>query len=86
MQRYRYLVGKRVEVQYRSGDFYLSCEGVLASDDDESICVHEQFSSGGNQKTMHVEIPYSYIVRVTETSPEPLHVIPSPPRDPVKRR
>lgn len=86
MERYRYLVGKRVEVHYRSGDFYLSCVGVLASDEDEAIFVHEQFSSGGSQKTMHVEIPYSYIVRVTETSPEPRHVIPSPPRGRVKRR
>lgn len=86
MERYRYLVGKRVEVHYRSGDFYLSCVGALTSDEGESIIVHEQFSSGGRQKTMRVEIPYSYIVRVTETSPEPLHVMPSSPRSRAKRR
>jgi hypothetical protein len=86
MERYRYLVGKRVEVHYRSGDFYLSCVGTLASDDGQSIVVHEHFSSGGNQKTMRVEIPYSYVVRATETPPEPLHVIPSSPRGRVKRR
>ncbi len=86
MERYRYLVGKRVEVHYRSGDFYLSCVGALASDDAKSIVVHEQFSSGGSQKTMRVEIPYSYIVRVTETSPEPVHVIPSLPHRRVKPR
>ena len=52
MQQYRYLVGRRVEVHYRSGDFYLSCAGTLASDDGEAIVVNEQFSSGGRQKTM----------------------------------
>jgi hypothetical protein len=86
MERYRHLLSKRVEVHYQSGDFYLSCVGTLASDDGESIVVHEQFSSGGSQKTMRVEIPYSYIVRASETSLEPLHVIPSPPRGRVKRR
>ncbi|MFZ3330460.1 MAG: hypothetical protein WA197_07515 [Candidatus Acidiferrales bacterium] len=86
MDRYRYLLGKRVEVHYQSGDFYLSCVGTLASDDGESIVVHEQFSSGGSQKTMRVEIPYSYIVRASETLLEPLHVIPSSPRGRVKRR
>lgn len=86
MERYRHLVGKRVEAHYRSGDFYLSCVGTLASDSGESVIVQEQFSSGGNEKTMRVEIPYSYIVRVAETSPEPLHVIPASPRASVKRR
>ena len=86
MQQYRYLVGRRVEVHYRSGDFYLSCAGTLASDDGEAIIVNEQFSSGGRQKTMRVEIPYAYIVRVAETSPEPVHVIPASPRGRVKRR
>lgn len=86
MERYPYLVGKRVEVHYQSGDFYLSCVGTLTSDDGESIIVGEQFSSGGSQKTMRVEIPYSYIVRVTEISPEPLHVVPSSPGGRTKRR
>jgi hypothetical protein len=86
MERYRYLLSKRVEVHYQSGDFYLSCVGTLASDDSESIVVREQFSSEGSQKTMRVEIPYAYIVRVTEASPEPRHVIPSSPRGRAKRR
>jgi hypothetical protein len=86
MERFRHLLGKRVEAHYRSGDFYLSCVGALASDDGESIVVHEQFSSGGTLKAMRVEIPYSYIVRVTEDSPEPLHVTPLSPRGRVKRR
>jgi hypothetical protein len=86
MERYRYLVGRRVEVHYRSGDFYLSCVGTLASDDSEAIVVNEQFSSGGRQKTMRVEIPYAYVVRVAEASPEPVHVIPASPSGRVKRR
>jgi hypothetical protein len=86
MERYRHLVGKRVEAHYRSGDFYLSCVGTLASDNSGSIVVHDEFSSGGSEKTMRVEIPYSYIVRVSEASAEPLHVIPAPPRAGLKRR
>ncbi|MGA9484859.1 MAG: hypothetical protein WA608_18920 [Candidatus Acidiferrales bacterium] len=86
MERYRHLVGKRVEAHYRSSDFNLACVGTLASDDGGTIIVQEQFFCGGSQKTIRVEIPYSYIVRVTETSPEPLHVIPSSPRGRVKRR
>ena len=50
MERYRHLVGKHVEAHYRSGDFYLSCVGTLASDDGESIIVQEQFSSGGQTR------------------------------------
>jgi hypothetical protein len=86
MERYRHLVGKRVEAHYRSSDFELACVGTLASDDGGSIIVQEQFVCGGNQKTMRADIPYSYILRVTETSSEPLQVIPASPRASVKRR
>jgi hypothetical protein len=86
MERYRHLIGKRVEAHYRSGEFYLSCLGTLACDSGESIIVQENFSSGGNQKTMRVEIPYPYVVRVEEASPEPLHILPAAPRASLKRR
>ncbi|MFY9805578.1 MAG: hypothetical protein WA211_02850 [Candidatus Acidiferrales bacterium] len=86
MERFDYLVAKRVEVHYRSGDFYLSAAGTLVCDNGRSIVVREQFSSGGNQKTMRVEIPYSYIVRVTEVAAEPIHVSPAPPATRSKRR
>ena len=71
MEQYQHLVGNRVEAQYRSGDFYLSCVGTLASDDGRLIVVQERFLSGGSQKTMRVEIPYAYIVQVTKAPAEP---------------
>jgi hypothetical protein len=79
MEWYGHLVGTRVEAQYRSGDFYLSCVGTLASDDGRLIVVQERFLSGGGQKTMRVEIPYAYIVRVTKASAEPANVLPARP-------
>ena len=56
----------------RAGEIDLSCVGTLASDDGRSIVVQERFLSGGSQKTMRVEIPYAYIIRVTKASAEPL--------------
>jgi hypothetical protein len=78
MERYRHLVGERVEAHYRTGDFYLSCVGTLACDDGRLIVVQERFLSGGSQKTMRVEIPYAYIVRVTKVLVEPVNVLPAP--------
>lgn len=86
MERYRHLVGERVEAHYRSGDFYLSCVGTLTSDDDQVVVVHERFSCGESQKTMRVEIPYSNIVRMTKVSAEPSHVLPGPMLGRAKRR
>lgn len=71
MGRYQHLLGNRVEAQYRSGDFCPSCVGTLTSDDGRLIVVQERFLSGGRQKTMRVEIPYAYIVRVTKALEEP---------------
>jgi len=70
MTRYSALLGKRVEVHYRAGDMQLSTIGTLASDTGDAIFVQERFSSGGKQKTMRVEIPYSYVIRVTERRAE----------------
>jgi hypothetical protein len=85
MERYRHLVGNRVEAQYRSGDFYLSCVGILTCDDGRLIVVQERFLSGGSQKTMRVEIPYPYIVRVTKALAEPANVLPARPLAGLKR-
>jgi hypothetical protein len=85
MERFRSLVGKLVEAHYRSGDFYLSAAGTLVSDNGRSIVLQEKFSSGGNQKTIRVEIPYAYIARVTEAVSEPVPVSPAPPRAKSKR-
>ena len=85
MEQYQHLVGNRVEVQYRSGDFYLSCVGTLASDDGRLIVVQERFLSGGSHKTMRVEIPYAYIVRVRKVSAEPPNILPARPLARLKR-
>jgi len=66
MTRYYALLGKRVEAHYRAGDMQLSTIGTLASDTGNAIFVQERFSSGGKEKTMRVEIPYAYVIRVTE--------------------
>jgi hypothetical protein len=85
MEQYQHLVGNRVEAQYRSGDFYLWCVGTLASDDGRLIVVQERFLSGGSHKTMRVEIPYAYIVRVTKASAEPPNILPARPLARLKR-
>jgi len=70
MGRYSALLGKRVEAHYRAGDMQLSTIGTLASDTGKAIFVQERFSSGGTEKTMRVEIPYSYVIRVDEMREE----------------
>jgi hypothetical protein len=70
MARYTALVNKRVEVNYRAGDMQLSTIGTLASDTGKAIFVEERFSSGGKEKTMRVEIPYAYVIRVAEMRDE----------------
>jgi hypothetical protein len=71
MGRYSALVGKRVEARYRTADIHLSAVGTLVSDSGESIFLEDRFSQGGREKTMRVEIPYQFVVRVSETHAEP---------------
>jgi hypothetical protein len=66
MARYSAFLGKRVEAYYRAGNLQLSTSGTLTSDTGKAIFVQEHFSSGGKDKTMRVEIPYSYVIRVVE--------------------
>jgi hypothetical protein len=68
MGRYEDLVGKRVEVRYRSGDVPLVSAGTLAADSGRSIYLEDRFSSGGTSKTIRHEIPYTHIVRIVELS------------------
>jgi len=70
MARYSALLGKRVEAHYRAGDMQLSTIGTLASDTGKAIFLEEHFSSGGKEKTMRVEIPYSHVIRVVEVRDE----------------
>jgi hypothetical protein len=66
--RYAALVGRRVEASYRTSDLQLSVAGTLVADDGKSIFIEERFSQSGKEKTLRVEIPYDYIVRVVESN------------------
>ncbi|HUO34267.1 MAG TPA: hypothetical protein VMU43_04690 [Candidatus Acidoferrum sp.] len=68
MQRFKSLVGKRVEASYRAGDIHLSAVGVLVEDSGESISIEERFSQGGKEKMMRVEIPYSRVLQIGEAA------------------
>jgi hypothetical protein len=70
MSRYAALVGKRVEARYRAASVAHHVRGRLASDNGSSICIEERFSQDGRDKSMRVEIPYEFIVSVTELHPE----------------
>lgn len=71
MGRYSSLVGKRVEAHYRAGDIHLLAIGTLVADAQGSIFIEEHFSQGGKDKTMRVEIPVQYIIRVVEIPADP---------------
>ena len=68
--RYAALLGKRVEAYYRAGDLQMSAVGNLVADNGKSVFVEERFSQSGKGKTLRVEIPYDYIVRIAETNGE----------------
>ncbi|HYL69299.1 MAG TPA: hypothetical protein VEX69_09035 [Candidatus Limnocylindria bacterium] len=83
MARYESLVGKRVEAQYRAGEIQLSAIGILTSDSGNSVIVEDRFSAGGKDKTMRVEIPYDYLLRLAEAKPNPTSpaLMPSPTKE-----
>jgi hypothetical protein len=70
MGQYSSLVGKRVEAYYRAGDLHLSAIGTLVADSGKCIFLEERFSQGGKNKTMRVEIPYEYLIRIAPAEPE----------------
>jgi hypothetical protein len=59
-------MGKRVEVQYRVADIRQKSVGTLVADTGRSIVVEERMLQGERKKTMRVEIPYEYVIRLTE--------------------
>jgi hypothetical protein len=86
MERYSALVGKRVEAHYRTGDIHLSAVGVLVSDTGKSVFLEERFSQGGKDKTIRVEIPYEYVLRISEASEKASARPPSKPASLPKKR
>ena len=71
MGSYTSLVGKRVEAHYRAADIQLTAIGTLVSDSGKSLFVEERFSQGGKEKTMRVEIPYEFVIRVVAAQTGP---------------
>ena len=75
MARYSGLLGRRIQVHYRSGEIILPATGTLAADSGKSIFLEEQVAQGSELKKFRWEISYPQIVRLTETlmSPAPSH-------------
>lgn len=71
MARYESFVGKRVEAQYRAAEIQLSAVGTLIFDSGRFVILEDRFSADGTNKTMRVEIPYEYLIRLAETKADP---------------
>jgi len=67
MGRYSAFVGKRVQAYYRAAEIHLSAAGTLVSDSGKSIVLEDHLSQGGKEKTIRVEIPYQFVIRVNQT-------------------
>jgi hypothetical protein len=70
MGRYSQLSGKRVEGVYCTGDIYLSVQGRLVFETEKAIFIEEHFTHNGKEKTIRVDIPYEYLIRLVELPPE----------------
>lgn len=68
MERYASFLGKRVEAHYRSSDVHLFTVGVLVVDNGRSVILEDRFASGGTDKTIRMEIPYTHVVRIVEVA------------------
>jgi len=77
MARYSALLGRRIQVHYRSGDIVLPATGTLAADSGKSIFLEEQIKQPREIKKFRWEIPYQQIVRLVESSmPVPASFLP----------
>ncbi len=66
MARYSTFLGRRVHVEYRAGEVNLPASGKMAADSGRSIFLEERFQKNGSARSFRWEIPYQYIVRITE--------------------
>jgi hypothetical protein len=66
MARYSAFLGRRVEVQYRAGDILLPAIGTFVADSGRSIFLEHHYVQREQQRQFRWEIPYRYIVRLTE--------------------
>jgi hypothetical protein len=68
MARYSALLGRRIEVHYRSGEIILPATGILAADSGKSIFLEEEVVQGSGLKKFRWEISYLQIVRLSESA------------------
>jgi hypothetical protein len=66
--RYSNLLGCSIQVQYRAGVILLSASGTLVADTGRSIFLEQHLEQRGKIRYFRWEIPYQYIVRLTEKS------------------
>jgi hypothetical protein len=71
MGLYSPLLGKRVEAHYRAGDIHLSSRGTLVAETEKAVFLEERFTHNGKEKTIRIEIPHEYLIRLSESQPEP---------------
>ena len=83
MARYSALLGRRIEVHYRSGEIILPAIGTLAADSGKSIFLEEQVVQGSGLKKFRWEISYLQIVRLSESS-MPRSAVREPVLNPVR--
>ena len=83
MSRYASFVGKRLEARYRVADIHQKSVGTLVADTGRCIVIEEHLLQGERKKTMRVEIPYEYVIRLAEVArslDEPITVHSVPPQ------
>jgi hypothetical protein len=68
MARYSAFLGRRVEVQYRAGDILLPAIGTFVADSGRSIFLEHHYIQRDQPRQFRWEIPYRYIVRLTEVA------------------
>lgn len=56
-----------MEAQYRAGDIYLSSRGTLVVETEKSVFLEDRFTHNGREKTIRVEIPHEYLIRLSES-------------------
>jgi hypothetical protein len=66
MARYSAFLGLQVEVQYRAGDILLPASGTFVGDTGRSIFLEQNFEQRGQHRQFRWEIPYQYVVRLSE--------------------
>ena len=60
-----------MEAQYRVAEIHQKSVGTLVADTGRHIVIEERLLQGERKKTMRMEIPYEYVIRIVEASQSP---------------